>query len=61
MRGPARANGADESPLDLADLHITAGGAPDSVELSLTVDDPQLVPELRRRAQRELEHRSARR
>jgi hypothetical protein len=55
MLGPARANGADESLLDLANLHISAVGDPQSIAVSIIVDDPKLVPELRRRAAHELE------
>lgn len=46
----------DDCPLDLADIHVTARGTLEEIEVTITVSDPQLVGELQRRAARELEH-----
>jgi hypothetical protein len=45
----------DDCPLDLAGLRVSARGDADGVELTVTVSDPALVPELQRRAARDLE------
>jgi hypothetical protein len=45
----------DDCPLDLPGLRVSARGDANGIELTLTVDDPNLVPELRRRAARDLE------
>lgn len=45
----------DDCPLDLPGLHISARGDRDAIELSITVSDPALVPELRRRAAHDIE------
>lgn len=53
----------DDCPLDLPGLHVSAKGDANGIELTMTVDDPSLVDELRRRAAHELEaaqsHREA--
>ena len=45
----------DDCPLDLPGLRVDARGDRSVIELELTVDAPQLVTELRRRAAHELE------
>lgn len=45
----------DACPLDLAGLQVDAKGSPDGITLTLSVDDKRLVPELQRRAARDLE------
>ncbi len=45
----------DDCPLDLPGLRVDARGDANGVELSLTVADPALVEELRRRAAHDLE------
>jgi hypothetical protein len=45
----------DDCPLDLPGLHVSARGDENGIELTMTVDDPSLVPELRRRAAHDLE------
>jgi hypothetical protein len=49
-------------PLDVPGLHVSARGDASGIELTMTVDDPSLVDELRRRAAHDLEaalHRRA--
>jgi hypothetical protein len=46
----------DDCPLDLANIHVTAHGDSGEIEVTITVSDPKLVPELQRRTSRELEH-----
>jgi hypothetical protein len=48
--------GMDDCPLDLADIHVTARGTLEEIEVTITVSDPSLVGELQRRAAREIEH-----
>lgn len=45
----------DDCPLDLPGLHISARGDANAIELTITVSDPALVPELRRRAAHDME------
>lgn len=45
----------DDCPLDLPGIHVEARGDANGVELTITVADPQLVDELRRRAAHDLE------
>lgn len=45
----------DDCPLDLPGLHVDARGDANGIELSMTVADPALVDELRRRAAHDLE------
>lgn len=45
----------DDCPLDLPGIHISARGDESAIELSITVSDPALVPELRRRAAHDVE------
>jgi hypothetical protein len=45
----------DDCPLDLPGLQVSARGDPNGIELTMTVSDPKLVPELRRRAAHDLE------
>lgn len=45
----------DDCPLDLPGLRIDARGDDRGVQLTMTVADPRLVPELRRRAAHDLE------
>jgi hypothetical protein len=45
----------DDCPLDLPGLRVSARGDAHGIELSLTVDDRALVPELQRRAAHDLE------
>jgi hypothetical protein len=52
--------GMDECPLDLAGLHVAAYGNATGVSVELTIDDPKLIPELQRRAAKDLEHAMAR-
>jgi len=47
--------GMDDCPLDLPGLHVSARGDANGIELSITIDDPSLVNELRRRAEHDLE------
>jgi hypothetical protein len=52
----------DACPLDVPGLHVSARGDASGIELTITVDDPSLVDELRRRAAHDLEaalHRRA--
>ena len=51
----------DDCPLDLPGLQVAAKGDENGIELTLTVRDPALVPELRRRAAHELEAAQQRR
>ena len=45
----------DDCPLDLPGLRVSAHGDAEGIELTMTIDDPALVPELRRRAAHDLE------
>jgi hypothetical protein len=45
----------DDCPLDLPGLRVSARGDAEGIELTMTVDAPALVPELRRRAAHDLE------
>lgn len=45
----------DDCPLDLPGLRVSARGDAEGIELTMTIDDPMLVPELRRRAAHDLE------
>lgn len=45
----------DDCPLDLPGIRVDARGDANGIELTITVDDPQLVDELRRRAAHDLE------
>jgi hypothetical protein len=45
----------DDCPLDLPGLRVSARGDANGIELTMTVSDPALIPELRRRAAHELE------
>lgn len=52
----------ESCPLDLPGLRVSARGDASGIELTMTVDDPALVDELRRRAAHDLEatqHRAA--
>lgn len=52
----------DDCPLDLSGLQVSARGDASGIELTMTVKDPSLVDELRRRAAHDLEaahHRRA--
>lgn len=51
-----RTNMAD-CPLDLPGIHVSARGDTDAIEVTITIANPALVPELRRRAAHDLEHR----
>jgi len=44
-----------DCPLDLPGIKVSARGDANAIELAITVTDPALVPELRRRAARDLE------
>ena len=48
-------SGMDDCPLDLADIHVTARGTLEEIEVTITVSDPALVGELQRRVAHELE------
>ena len=45
----------DDCPLDLPGLHVAARGQAGAIELTITVSDPALVDELRRRAATDVE------
>jgi hypothetical protein len=45
----------DDCPLDLPGIHVDARGDANGIELTITVADPRLVDELRRRAAHDLE------
>lgn len=45
----------DDCPLDLPGLHVAARGDAAGTELTFTIDDATLVPELRRRVARDVE------
>lgn len=47
--------GMDDCPLDLPGLQVSARGDASGIELTMTVDDPALLDELRRRAAHRLE------
>lgn len=53
-------SGMDDCPLDLAGLHVAAYGDTTGVSVELTIDDATLVPELQRRAAKDVEHAMAR-
>jgi hypothetical protein len=48
-------SGMEDCPLDLAGIRVVAHGDPAGISVEITVDDPKLVPELQRRAARDLE------
>ena len=45
----------DDCPLDLPGIHVAARGDAAGIELTITIDNEALVPELRRRAAHEVE------
>lgn len=45
----------DDCPLDLPGIHVDARGDANGIELTITIADPRLVDELRRRAAHDLE------
>jgi hypothetical protein len=45
----------DDCPLDLPGIHVDAHGDAAAIELTISIDDPALVSELRRRVARDLE------
>jgi hypothetical protein len=47
--------GMEDCPLDLPGIRVSARGDANGIELTITVADPALVPELRRRASLDLE------
>jgi hypothetical protein len=47
--------GMEDCPLDLAGIHVVAQGDPTGISVDITVHDPNLVPELQRRAAKDLE------
>jgi hypothetical protein len=47
--------GMDDCPLDLPGIRVSVRGDENGIELTITVSDPSLVPELRRRVARDLE------
>jgi hypothetical protein len=47
--------GMETCPLDLPGLHVQAHGDKEGISVEITVSDPLLVPELQRRAERDLE------
>lgn len=49
-----------DCPLDLPGIKVSARGDAKAIEVTITVADPALVPELRRRAAHDLEHRRTR-
>jgi hypothetical protein len=53
--------GMEDCPLDLAGIRVVAHGDPNGISVEITVSDPRLVPELQRRAARDLESAAARR
>lgn len=48
-------SGMGDCPLDLAGIQVVAHGDPGGASVQITVKDPRLVPELQRRAARDLE------
>lgn len=48
-----------DCPLDLPGIRVSARGDDRAIEVTIAVSDPALVPELRRRAAHDLEHRSS--
>ena len=52
-------NGMDDCSLDLAGIRVVAHGDPSGISVEITVRDPKLVPELQRRAARDLETAAA--
>ena len=48
-------NDMDDCPLDLPNIHVEAHGDANGIQLTITVSDPSLVGELRRRAAHDLE------
>lgn len=46
-----------DCPLDLPGIRVSARGDEKAIEVTITIPDPALVPELRRRAAHDLEHR----
>jgi hypothetical protein len=53
--------GMEDCPLDLAGIQVVAHGDPGGISVEITVRDPRLVPELQRRAAKDLEAAAARR
>lgn len=53
--------GMEDCPLDLAGIRVVAHGDPTGVSVEITVPDPALVPELQRRAAKDLETSAAQR
>jgi hypothetical protein len=53
--------GMEECPLDLAGIHVVAYGDPSGISVEITTSDPAVVPELQRRAAKDLEMSGARR
>jgi hypothetical protein len=53
--------GMEDCPLDLPRIHVVAHGDPAGTSVDITVDDPALVPELQRRAAKDLETAMAQR
>ena len=51
----------DECPLDLAGIQIEALGNASGITVEIKVRDPRLIPELQRRAARDLELAAQRR
>lgn len=47
-----------DCPLDLPGIQVSAHGDANAIDVTITVADPALVPELRRRAAHDLEHTS---
>lgn len=56
----ARGDGAADGPLALAGLRVVARGDATGISVELTARDPALVPELRRRAAKELARAASR-
>lgn len=48
-----------DCPLDLPGIRVSARGDAQAIEVTITVSDPALVTELRRRAAHDLEHRAS--
>lgn len=53
--------GMEDCPLDLSGIRVVAHGDPTGISVEITVPDPALVPELQRRAAKDLEAAAARR
>lgn len=48
-------SGMSDCPLDLAGIEVVAHGDPSGISVQITVKDPRLIPELQRRAAKDLE------